>query len=526
MALLLLLPGGALASNPLVPDIGMADPHMHVFPSDPNRVQLYSTHDCNKGRDGPCVREQEPSHGGGGSVGAGAPDFRMIDWWVWSSEDLVDWKMETKVLPKSIKWDDVNASEECWATDAASFPNGTTAFYLSVGPKQIGVVTGPTPNGPFSDPLGKPLIPIGMVPTYSRDPTVLMDDDGTAYLMFGTFGYYVAKLNPDLITLAEKPKGVKIINEQHRDDKPFLHKHNGRYYLSWGCWYAIGDSPYGPFNYSGGVINTTALANTSFASGGGTKDRHGSYFTFHGQTYFACNDESHGGGGGFRSTIITYVHYRANGTIAPIRIDETGVGNYNISSSLTNWTSGPAGGNSICPNCPQWTIEAEDFYAIEGAGVAKRQKAPSGPDPNLFEVSVAGAGGSLSFPRAYSHNEKLQLTVLYANGGTTTGQMSFILKGVGNSSTQSLLHPNKLKCKNAPGRQASCCLLPPTGSWDVYKSIVCGGPGRYSANQRTGMMPDVTFNFTGPAADDGGGPALGAATEFARVDAFQWLIYN
>jgi hypothetical protein len=35
--LLLLLPG-ALASNPLVPGIGMADPHMHVFPSDPNRV--------------------------------------------------------------------------------------------------------------------------------------------------------------------------------------------------------------------------------------------------------------------------------------------------------------------------------------------------------------------------------------------------------------------------------------------------------------------------------------------------------
>ena len=56
-----------------------------------------------------------------------------------------------------------------------------------------------------------------------------------------------------LITLAEKPKGVKIMHEQHRDDKPFLHKHGGRYYLSWGCWYAIGDSPYGPFNYSGAV---------------------------------------------------------------------------------------------------------------------------------------------------------------------------------------------------------------------------------------------------------------------------------
>lgn len=30
------------------------------------------------------------------------------------------------------------------------------------------------------------------------------------------------------------------------------------------------------------------------------------------------------GGSGFRSTIVAYVHYRANGTIAPIRIDETG----------------------------------------------------------------------------------------------------------------------------------------------------------------------------------------------------------
>ena len=37
------------------------------------------------------------------------------------------------------------------------------------------------------------------------------------------------------------------------------------------------------------------------------------FFSFKGQTYFACNDRSHGGGGGFRSTIIAYVHYRTNG---------------------------------------------------------------------------------------------------------------------------------------------------------------------------------------------------------------------
>jgi hypothetical protein len=32
-------------------------------------------------------------------------------------------------------------------------------FYFSNGGDQIGVVSGPTPVGPWKDPLGKPLIP-------------------------------------------------------------------------------------------------------------------------------------------------------------------------------------------------------------------------------------------------------------------------------------------------------------------------------------------------------------------------------
>ena len=61
----------------------------------------------------------------------------------------------------------------------------------------------------------------------------------------------------------------------------------------------------------------------------------------------ACNDRSHGGGSAFRSTIISYVHYRANGTIAPVRIDETGVGNYNISATLAAGLKGTATSTSL-----------------------------------------------------------------------------------------------------------------------------------------------------------------------------------
>ena len=52
-------------------------------------------------------------------------------------------------------------------------------------------MSGSTPVGPFTDPIGKPLVPIGMVPTYSRDPGVLMDDNGENYLIFGTFSYFM-----------------------------------------------------------------------------------------------------------------------------------------------------------------------------------------------------------------------------------------------------------------------------------------------------------------------------------------------
>ena len=78
--------------------------------------------------------------------------------------------------------------------------------------------------------------------------------------------FHQAKLNPDMVSFAEKLRPVKINHLQHKDDKPFLHKMEGRYYLSWGCWYAVGNSPYGPFNFSGSVINTTALASTEYQS--------------------------------------------------------------------------------------------------------------------------------------------------------------------------------------------------------------------------------------------------------------------
>ena len=80
--------------------------------------------------------------------------------------------------------------------------------------------------------------------------------------------------------------------------------------------------------------------------------------------------------------------------------------------------------------------------------------------------------------------------------------------------------------------------LPVSSSVEPMPAAGLAGSGRYGADAGTGLMPDVTFNFTGPgvnftgpaaAAASAGSDApvlAAAATEFARVDAFQWLIYE
>ena len=151
--------GAVFGSNPLQPQPGMADPHVHVW--EDGKAWMYATHDTPVGR---------PQLG-----------FRMDNWWVFSSTDLVTWAQEDVLWPTET-YEHKNDTE-CWATDAAH--NGTHyAFYLSVGPDNIGVVVSEHPQGPWHDPLGKPLIASGAVQTSgARDPAAFRDDDGNTYLM-------------------------------------------------------------------------------------------------------------------------------------------------------------------------------------------------------------------------------------------------------------------------------------------------------------------------------------------------------
>ena len=274
---------GVLSMNPLVSNVGMADSHVHEY----NGIfYMYATHDYS------------PTNTG----------FRMDDWNVWSSPDLVEWTLASTLYPNETA---ASPSDyhECWATDSAH-KDGQYYFYQSLGPGQVGVVNSSTPVGPWENFLGTPLLNTSFgqhVGATFRDPCAFQDTDGETYLIAGVFDYFIAKLGPDLMSLAEYPQKVQVLNPTgpygaKTDDKPFMHKANGLYYLSWGCFYGTGASPYGPFQYVGSAIDTAFLApdfrmNQTTGPWYGWEDyadRHGSFFTNQGgQSFYSSNDRSH-----------------------------------------------------------------------------------------------------------------------------------------------------------------------------------------------------------------------------------------
>jgi hypothetical protein len=119
------------------------------------------------------------------------------------------------------------------------------------------------------------------------DPTVLIDDDATPYICFGlrvgNNQYLIARLSDTMQSFAETPRPVVVLPADDNstmpgDDKSTLHKRDGVYYLSAGCWYATSDSVYGPYKFRG-----TSGPNRDIKNYGLTHQAHGRYFTWRNQ---------------------------------------------------------------------------------------------------------------------------------------------------------------------------------------------------------------------------------------------------
>jgi len=293
----------SLPFNPVVKDKFTADPAALVHN---DMVYLYTGHD------------EAPK---------GEARYVMHDWLCYSSTDMITWNEHPSPLKVTdFAW----AKGDAWASQV-TYRNGKFYWYVAVehgtiSGKAIGVAVSDRPTGPFKDATGKALITNDMTKATNIswddiDPSVIIDDDGQAYLFWGNTKCYYARLKENMIEL---DGAVKVIDLPHFTEAPWIHKRNGWYYLSYAYGfpektaYAMSRSIDGPWQYKG-ILNELA---------GNSNTNHQSIIDFKGRSYFIYHNGALADPGSFhRSVCIDYLYYNPDGTMKPILMTSGGVKN-------------------------------------------------------------------------------------------------------------------------------------------------------------------------------------------------------
>ena len=253
--------------------------------------------------------------------------YLMNEWCILSTTDMKTFTEHAYTLKaKDFKW----AKGEAWASQVIE-RNGKFYWYVTVEHatipgKSIGVAVADSPLGPFKDARGSALITNDMTTEYTSirwddiDPTVYIDEDGQAYLFWGNTQCYYAKLKENMIEL-DGP--IKPIQLPRFTEAPWIHKHNGWYYLSFASefpekiCYAMSRSINGPWEYKG-ILNEIA---------GNSNTNHQAIIDFKGKSYFIYHNGSiNPNGCSFRRALcIDRLYYNEDGTIKRIQMTTEGI---------------------------------------------------------------------------------------------------------------------------------------------------------------------------------------------------------
>lgn len=317
----------SIEREPLVTHMFTADPSAHVFDG---KIYIYPSHDI-------------PHNGEDNDNG---DEYQMRDYHVLSMESLDSECVDNGLAlsEKDVPW----VSEQMWAPDAA-YKNGKYYLYFPARDKEgnfrLGVAESDSPVGPFTP--DEKYIP----GSYSIDPAVYVEGE-EAYIYFGglwggqlekwqtgefvsnpvvpsgddpALGPMVAVLSDDMKSFKTEPQMLRILDENGEPIKagdeerryfeaPWMHKYNGKYYLSYSTGtthylaYATSDSPVGPFTYGGRIMEPVIGWTT-----------HHSIVEIGGKWYLFYHDCEMSGGINHRRTVkFTELKYNEDGSIVTI----------------------------------------------------------------------------------------------------------------------------------------------------------------------------------------------------------------
>lgn len=303
----MVLPALGFTQNPIIRDIFTADPAPMIYN---DTVFLYTGHD---------------------TAMVSSTNYKMPDWHVFSSKDMVHWKDYGPVLsPGTFSW----ATGDAYASQCIE-RNGKFYWYvatfhkkdsISNGGAAIGVAVADRPTGPFKDALGRALITNEMTTDMKYgwddiDPTVFIDDDGQAYLFWGNGSCKWIRLKDNMVE-ADSP--IVTFKPKHYIEGPWLFKRNDIYYILYAgagtnpemIEYCTSKNIEGPWTYRGIIQGNV---DNSFTT-------HPGLIEYKGKNYFFYHNGALPGGGSYRRSIcIDYLHFNTDGTIKKVIQTKEGV---------------------------------------------------------------------------------------------------------------------------------------------------------------------------------------------------------
>ncbi len=257
------------------------------------------------------------------------PENRYVidEWVVFASKDLKTWsEYPVPLRTTDFAW----ANGSAWASQVIRRGDKyywfVTVEHATIHGKSIGVAVSDNPLGPFKDARGSALITNDMTTEYTKiswddiDPTVFIDDDGQAYIIWGNTQCYYAKLKENMIELDSE---IMTIDLPRYTEAPWIHKANGKYYLSFASefpekiCYAMADNINGPWEYKG-ILNEVA---------GNSNTNHQAIVEFDGKWYFVYhNGAADVNGGSFRRSVcIDRLYYNEDGTMRRVQMTSEGI---------------------------------------------------------------------------------------------------------------------------------------------------------------------------------------------------------
>ena len=276
--------------NPIIRDKHSADPAVLV---ENDTLWLFAGHDMEGNQKG----------------------YVMKDWLLYSTTDMKHWTEYPSPLHiNDFKWAD---SHQAYAGHVAKGKDGRYYWYVSTNWCGIGVAVSDKITGPYKDALGKPLLTKAdcFASKHSWcviDPAILIDDDGTPYIIWGNRECYYAKLKDNMIEIDGE---IHQIDVPRFTEAPWVHKYNGKYYLTYASeWpekiaYAVSEHIGGPYRPMGIISEIAGNSNTT----------HPAIVKFKGQwLFFSHNGGLPDGTSYSRSIIAEPLFYNTDGSIKSI----------------------------------------------------------------------------------------------------------------------------------------------------------------------------------------------------------------